>query len=212
LHHPKVLTGWINPDYKDKVDDHTPILRKTDEYMAFLFVFGRFGASHKEFKNSYRNTLFADFVPDCMESFLITVYTLNFKYWHKKRREAMGEEESMEQESMSEEPPTQLLARANPDNGGWSDAAYDMYCWITREIKNQRDDSWKFDDDLKNRFIMAQQGGGAQSLNNNGSTSGRDDSHLDNVEDAMESNWNKSLRSGGTGGSASFTPGTFRTL
>jgi hypothetical protein len=63
LHHPKVLTGWINPDYKDKVDKETLILRETDEYMLeFLFVFGRSGASHKEFKNLSKNTLFSAYI------------------------------------------------------------------------------------------------------------------------------------------------------
>jgi hypothetical protein len=138
LHHPKLLTGYLNPDYREEnIPETTPILlRQTDEYMDFLFLFGRFGANTQKFKNRYANSPLSSFVSSNMEAFLVTVYTLlNYNFWMQKN----GLEDSEERAASAEK--TIRLTRGSPDNGGWSDPAFIMYGSIIRKIRELRDDS-----------------------------------------------------------------------
>ncbi len=101
LHHPKLLTGWLNTDYqKDDIPETTPpILRQTDANMDFLFLFGRFGAKTEKFKYRYENSpLLSSFVSCNMEAFLVTVYTLNYNFWMQKN----SLEESVERATSAE--------------------------------------------------------------------------------------------------------------
>lgn len=151
IHHPKTLTGWLNPDYqKDDIPETTPILRETDAYMDFLFLFGRFGAKTEKFKNRYRNSPLSSFVSCNMEAFLVTVYTLNYNFWLQKTNlEEDGERASAEK--------TQLLVRGSRDNGGWSDPAIIMYGRIIREIREQRK-NLGFDRKLQQEWIKENEG------------------------------------------------------
>jgi hypothetical protein len=152
IHHPKILTGWLNPDYqKDDIPETTPILRETDAYMDFLFLFGRFGAKTEKFKNRYGNSPLSSFVSCNMEAFLVTVYTLNYNFWLQKT----GLDEDNERPAPTEK--TILLTRGSPDNGGWSDPAIIMYGRIIREIREQRK-RLGFDRELQQEWIKENEG------------------------------------------------------
>lgn len=152
LHHPKLLTGYLNPDYQeDDIPETTPILRQTDEYMDFLFLFGRFGAHTQKFKNRYGNSPLSSFVSCNMEAFLVTVYTLNYNFWMQKN----GLEDSEERAASAEK--TILLTRGSPDNGGWSDPAFIMYGSIIRKIRELREDK-NFDRELQQEWIKDNEG------------------------------------------------------
>jgi hypothetical protein len=152
IHHPKTLTGWLNPDYqKDDIPETTPILRETDAYMDFLFLFGRFGAKTEKFKNRYGNSPLSSFVSCNMEAFLVTVYTLNYNFWLQKT----GLDEDNERPAQTEK--TILLTRGSPDNGGWSDPAIIMYGRIIREIREQRK-NLGFDRKLQQEWIRENEG------------------------------------------------------
>jgi hypothetical protein len=152
IHHPKTLTGWLNPDYqKDDIPETTPILRETNAYMDFLFLFGRFGTKTEKFKNRYRNSPLSSFVSCNMEAFLVTVYTLNYNFWLQKT----GLDEDNERPAPAEK--TILLTRGSPDNGGWSDPAIIMYGRIIREIREQRK-NLGFDRNLQQEWIKENEG------------------------------------------------------
>ena len=158
LHHPKLLTGWLNPDYQNDLPETTPVLRDTDAYKDFLFLFGRFGVKTENFKTRYKNSLLSSFVSCNMEAFLVTVYTLNYNFWLQKTNlEEDGERASAEK--------TQLLVRGSRDNGGWSDPAIIMYGRIIRHIREQRRKDWSFDQKLQQEWIKENGG--------NSSTPGR---------------------------------------
>jgi hypothetical protein len=151
LHHPKLLTGWINPDYQNDLPETTPVLRDTDAYKDFLFLFGRFGAKTEKFKNRYGNSPLSSFVSCNMEAFLVTVYTLNYNFWLQKT----GLDEDKERPAPTEK--TILLTRGSPDNGGWSDPAIIMYGRIIREIREQRK-RLGFDRELQQEWIKENEG------------------------------------------------------
>lgn len=157
LHHPKLLTGWLNPDYKEDVPETTAVLRGTAHYRDFLFLFGRFGAKTEQFKRRHTNSLFSSFVATSMEAFLITVYTLNYNFWMEKTDLEEGERPAKEK--------THLLTRGSPDNGGWTEETVVMYVNIAEKIREDRK-NWAFDQMLQEEWVKEYSGTSTGQKNN----------------------------------------------